>query len=298
MGAAGFLVPAVSITFTTAPDPMSRQSTGASPPVTQPSATDDAEHGHAHVTNADGHPAVDRTAPVELDEWEWTGERRDGKPHSRWQELPPLQAPAGVTALAGQVLQLNGQPLADVTLRIGSRSARTDDTGRFLLTGIAAGYPTLVMDGSTASRRGKTYASFDVGVDIDAGMTNVLPYTIWLPLVDTAHATPVPVPTPSEIVATTPLVPGLEMRIPAGVVLRARDGQPLRWVTLTQVPVDRPPFPLPEGTTFFFTPQTHGARVELADGTPSTQGVRVHPAEPRRAGTRSTCEPVELRRPG
>ncbi len=79
--------------------------------------------------------------------------------------------------------------------------------------------------------------------------------TIWLPLIDTAHATAVPVPTPSEIVATTPLVPGLEMHIPAGVVLRARDGQPLRWVTLTQVPVDRPPFPLPEGTTFFFTPQ-------------------------------------------
>ncbi len=99
------------------------------------------------------------------------------------------------------------------------------------------------MDGSTASRRGKTYATFDVAVDIDAGITNVLPYTIWLPLVDTAHATAVPVPTPSEIVATTPLVPGLEMHIPAGVVLRARDGQPLRWVTLTQVPVDRPPFP-------------------------------------------------------
>ncbi len=49
------------------------------------------------------------------------------------------------------------------------------------------------------------------------------------------------------------------MRIPAGVVMRAREGQPLRWVTLTQTPVDRPPFPLPEGTTFFFTPQTHGA---------------------------------------
>ncbi|MGH7391689.1 MAG: RHS repeat-associated core domain-containing protein, partial [Candidatus Rokuibacteriota bacterium] len=236
--------------------------------------TDETGHGHAHVTNADGHPAVDQTAPVELDEKEWTGERRAGKPHSRWRELAPLQAPPGVTALAGQVLRLNGRPLADVTLRIGARSARTDDTGRFLLRDVPAGYPTLIMDGSTASRRGRTYATFDKGVHVEAGNTNVLPYTIWLPLIDTQHATRVLVPTPQEIVATTPRVPGLEMRIPAGVVLRMRDGQPLRWVTLTQVPVDRPPFPLPEGTTFFFTPQTHGAQVERADGTASPRGVR------------------------
>lgn len=35
----------------------------------------------------------------------WTGEWRDGKPYSPWQSLAPLTAPAGVTALAGQVLR-------------------------------------------------------------------------------------------------------------------------------------------------------------------------------------------------
>ncbi|MGH7393447.1 MAG: Ig-like domain-containing protein, partial [Candidatus Rokuibacteriota bacterium] len=235
---AGFLLPAASLTFTTAPGPTPAPPTSSSDaapvPAAPPAATDDSGHGHAHVTNPDGHPAVDQTAPVELDDREWTGERREGKPYSRWQELPPLQAPPGVTALAGQVLRLNGRPLADATLRIGGRSTRTDATGRFLLTGIPAGYPTLVMDGSTASRKGKTYGTFDKGVHVEAGVTTVLPYTIWLPLIDTQHATRVPVPTPQEIVATTPRVPGLEMRIPAGVVLRMRDGQPLRWVTLTQ----------------------------------------------------------------
>jgi hypothetical protein len=97
---AGFLLPAASITFTMATDPAKGQTTPAVP-TRQPLATGDvAGHGHAHVTNPDGHPAVDRKASVELDEKDWQGERRKGKPHSRWQELPPLQAPTGVTALA------------------------------------------------------------------------------------------------------------------------------------------------------------------------------------------------------
>ncbi len=58
---------------------------------------------------------------------------------SRWQSLPPLQAPPGVVALAGQVLKLDGTPLARVTLQIGGSKAESDGTGRFLITGIAAG---------------------------------------------------------------------------------------------------------------------------------------------------------------
>jgi hypothetical protein len=38
--------------------------------------------------------------------------------------------------------------------------------------------------------------------------------------------------------------------------------------------VDRPPFPLSEGTSFFFTPQAHGALVERPDGSRSPTGVR------------------------
>jgi hypothetical protein len=39
--------------------------------------------------------------------------------------------------------------------------------------------------------------------------------------------------------------------------------------------VDRPPYPLPPGTTFFFTPQGHGAQVLRAGGTPSPIGIRM-----------------------
>jgi len=61
-----------------------------------------------------------------------------------------------VTALSGQVLRLNGLPLAEVTLQVGARSTRTDRTGRFLLTGIVAGTPVFVINGATANQPGRT----------------------------------------------------------------------------------------------------------------------------------------------
>src|SRR2546426_479085 len=96
-----------------------------------------------------------------------------------------------------------------------------------------------------------------------------------MPLIDTEHATEIPVPTPHEIVATSPRIPGLEIRIPADVVLQTQAG-PLRSLTLTQIPPDRAPFPTPPGGTFVFTPQAHGPLVLRPDGTPSPAGVFTH----------------------
>jgi hypothetical protein len=130
------------------------------------------------------------------------------------------------------------------------------------------------MDGSSANRPGRTYGIFDYGVYPHTGQTTVLPFTIWMPLLDTEHAMRIPVPTPREVVITSPRMPGLEVRIPENVVLHTTAG-PLRWMALTQIPVDRPPFPLPDGTNFFFTPQAHGAQVLRPDGTKSPKGVRM-----------------------
>ncbi|HLC42259.1 MAG TPA: RHS repeat-associated core domain-containing protein [Methylomirabilota bacterium] len=229
---------------------------------------------HSSFTHRGPHYEVNKPGqPAELDDWEWKGERRNGKPYSPWQSLPPLQASPGVTALAGQVLNLNGQPLAEVTLQVGNRTAQTDRSGRFLLTGIPSGDQILIMDGSTANRPGKSYGIFDYYLDIEARQTNVLPFTIWMPLLDTKNAVPIPVPTRQEVVVTSPRIPGLEVRIPANVILQTAAG-PLTWMSLTQIPVDRAPFPLPEGTQFFFTPQAHGALVQRPDGSPSPDGVR------------------------
>ena len=130
------------------------------------------------------------------------------------------------------------------------------------------------MDGSTANQPGRTYGTFDYGVVLEDKTTTVLPFTIWMPLLDMQHATPLPAPTPHEIVARSPRIPGLEVHVPAGVILQTDHG-PLPVISLTQIPVDRPPYPLPPGTMFFFTPQGHGAQVLRADGTPSPVGIRI-----------------------
>src|SRR5262249_56450343 len=95
------------------------------------------------------HPAsaIRAGTPGEIDE-EWRGELCDGKPCSKWQRLPPLKAPRRATALARQMLRLNGEPLIQATLTIGTQSARTASTGRFLLTGIASDEPVAHIGGS------------------------------------------------------------------------------------------------------------------------------------------------------
>jgi RHS repeat-associated protein len=194
---------------------------------------------------------------------------------SSWRALPPLQATPGVTALTGQALLLNGRPLANVTLEIGKQKTRTDSTGRFLLTPVSAGWHKMTIDARTASRPGAVYGLFEARVEILPQVTTVLPFTIWMPKLDTAHRVTLPSPTTREVVVTTPSIPGLEVHIPPGSVVRDDDGNIATEVSITAIPVDRPPFPLPQGVQvpIFYTIQPGGGYVETATGQRS--GVRI-----------------------
>jgi RHS repeat-associated protein len=194
---------------------------------------------------------------------------------SSWRALPPLQAAPGVTALTGQALLLNGRPLANVTLEIEKKKARTDSTGRFLLAPLSAGWHTMTIDARTASRPGAIYGLFEARVEILNQATTVLPFTIWMPKLDTAHRMALSSPTTREVVVTTPSIPGLEVHIPPGSVLRDHDGNIATEVSITAIPVDRPPFPLPQGVQvpIFYTVQPGGGYVETATGRRS--GVRI-----------------------
>src|SRR5437762_14353688 len=110
------------------------------------------------------------------------------------------------------------------------------------------------MDGPSANAPGKTYGPVDYGQRLVLGKTTVLPFTVWMPLIDTEHATEIPVPTPHEIVATSPRIPGLEIRIPADVILQTRGG-PLRSLPLTRIPSDPAPIPTPPGGPSLLPPQ-------------------------------------------
>jgi RHS repeat-associated protein len=220
------------------------------------------------------------------DDRNYHGDWTSGFAPSPWKNNPPLQAAPGVTALAGQVLRIDGWPLAGVKMAIGDVRTTTDDIGRFLLPGVAKGRATLIVDCRPASTAATTYGFFMVAVDVLVeGVTNVLPYTTFVPVLDTKNAIPLRSPTKREVVATTPLIPDLEVHIPAGTVLRNVDGDPIRSMTITPVPIDRGPFPLPLGVRFpvYFTLQLGGTRAESINGTASPD---IHIVFPNYAGAR------------
>ncbi|MGH8244957.1 MAG: DUF6531 domain-containing protein, partial [Gammaproteobacteria bacterium] len=219
---------------------------------------------HASFTfTTAGERERDRSAnPTDSEDWDSNGRDnwRTGRGPSQWQSLPPLQAAPGVTALAGQALKLNGEPLENVNLKIGGAQARTDATGRFLLQPLAAGHHQLHVEGFTADRPGNSYGFYEIGVNVVAGRTNALHYTIWMTRIDTAHAATIPSPTTSETVITTPRLPGLELRLQAGTLITDHERRRVSAVSITPVPVDRPPFPLPAvDVPIYFTIQPGGS---------------------------------------
>ncbi len=225
----------------------------------------------AMLRRVDAKETVEPAAPPYTGPEEWHPDPKrlnkkwtTGRAHSASEDQAPLNAPEGVTALSGLVLNLAGDPMKDVTLTIDGRTVTTDATGRFLVTQLDAGREELLIDGRTANRPGKTYGTFEVGVAMKAGQTNVLPYTIWMPKLDTAHAVYVPSVIDEELVITTPHIPGLELHIPAGSTILGEDGEPVTEISITAIPVDRPPFFLPANVEvpIYFTIQPGGAYVE------------------------------------
>jgi RHS repeat-associated protein len=220
----------------------------------QPAPTGPAWAGQFHP------PGPEEWVPSEMN---LTGYWQTGRPPSPLTQLAPLPVSNDGTSLAGQVLTLKGEPLEGVTLELGEQSATTDETGRFVLSEIPAGHQVLEIDGTTADRPGKTYGTFEYGVDLDKGQQNLLPFTIWMPLIDTAHEQSFDSPTTKDVTITTPKIPGLEVVIPAGSRVEDEDGEPVTKLGITAVPTDRTPFPLPSffETPVYFTVQPGGAYV-------------------------------------
>jgi RHS repeat-associated protein len=163
--------------------------------------------------------------------------------------------------LSGQVFALDGSALSEVTVTAGEVSARTDGGGRFMLGPLAPGRQVLWVDGTTAA---PDYAAFEVGVEVTRASHSALPYPLWMPRVDRAHAVRVTSPTREEVVVSHPDLPGLELRIPAGCTVRDRAGRKVGELSITPVPLERPPFPMPYGAEFpiYFLLQPWGARIE------------------------------------
>lgn len=207
---------------------------------------------------------------------------RDGRIKARQREamLPPVRQAAaapGVTALVGQTLKLNGQPLAGVTVSMGKQSTVTDANGEFVLSNIPAGVPPaqspmLQIDGRNAgngSNGNQQYGRYFYQIHVKAGQVNGMTQPIWMTRLDTTHIVNIPSPTTQDTVISNPQLPGLEVHLPAGAVVRDADGKIVTQVSLTPVPADQLPFPMPYGRLpVYYTLQPGGAVIESATGKP------------------------------
>lgn len=167
---------------------------------------------------------------------------------------------AGQTSLAGRVLNTDQEPIMGATVSLDGKTATTDAAGAFILSGVTAGPARPVMiDGRTASAPNRTYPVITEPANIVVGQANVIPFNFYLPPIDVHTETEV---VPGQMtMAMNPRVPELEMMIPAGANLRNRDNTPVTRVSITPLPVDRTPTPLPSnvGTSVVYTSQPGGA---------------------------------------
>jgi RHS repeat-associated protein len=185
-----------------------------------------------------------------------------------------LKAALGNTSLSGQIARLNGLPLAGVPVSIGSNTAISDAQGRFLLSGLPVGVQTLQVDGSAVLSGGRHYTKHFIQVTLVKGKTTSMQGTIYLPRVDPATEVSIASPMDKELVLTHPAMPGLEVHIPKGAILRGYDGKVVTTLSITPIPVDRAPYPAPINFSVYFTLQPGGAFV---DGDPSKAVKIVYP---------------------
>ncbi|MFI6086071.1 RHS repeat-associated core domain-containing protein [Streptomyces sp. NPDC051217] len=176
---------------------------------------------------------------------------------------PALRGPPGKTGLTGHALKLDGKPLAKVTVSVGKKSAKTDARGRFLLSGIAETATTLVVDGASANNSKRQYGRYHIRITPKAGRTVDLGFPVWMTPLDTKNTVRFAAPAKADVVLKSPKIPGLEVRIPKGSVVRDEDGKPVTELGITAIPIDRPPFPLPENgiVPVYFTVQPGGTYV-------------------------------------
>jgi len=83
----------------------------------------------------------------------------------------------------------------------------------------------LFVDGSAVQGGGRNYLSHYVRVEVAKMKTTRLSDPIYLAREDRAHAVTFSSSTDPEVVVTHPAMPGLELHIPKGAVIRTPDGK-------------------------------------------------------------------------
>jgi RHS repeat-associated protein len=206
----------------------------------------------------------------------WRPGRPSGRPLWSWTGADRSTATASLT---GRIVTTAGVPISGVTVRVRGHHARTDQEGRFRLTGLPQGMQVLEMDGRTASTARRSFGVFDAQVQLHAG-ANRLPFTSYFPVLDTRHEIPVTEPLARAVTLTTPAIPGLRVHLPKGAYITDASGKPVYRLGITAIPVKRTPIPMPvdEQVPVYFTVQPAGGHI--SDGYATIDYPNYHHAAP------------------
>lgn len=183
-------------------------------------------------------------------------------------------ASAGGGSVTGRIELIDGTPVADVTLSSGGTRTTTDKGGNFTLVGLPAGRAQVYVDGTSASTSGKEYGQFVVGLPVEDGADTKLPYRLYLPRILPRDRIQLPSPTRYDMVVMHPDLPGLEIRIPKGTVIKDFAGHVVTEFSIVPMPVDRAPVPTDANFPVYFSMQPGGATVHNIDPK-ATQGLSV-----------------------
>jgi RHS repeat-associated protein len=222
------------------------------------SSTANAENNQSPTENFSPAGPVDPTVARQFEEmWGYHGKPDYSKIPVTPEGIP--QAPAGVTCVIGRVVDDSYWALQYVTVRLGRKAIRTNSTGYWMLVDVPSGYQVYMLDGRSGDSQDTHYPIALVGQWLFQNQANVLPYGAYLPVLDSAHTTHID---PNrETIHTTPLIPGLEIHIPAHTTITSVDGLPVTEITTTRVPVGKPIYPMTLVEDFgnHFTLQPGGA---------------------------------------
>ncbi len=166
--------------------------------------------------------------------------------------------------VTGQIFKLNDQPLAGVQISIEEQLTHTDHQGRFVLRDVPAGHHQLLVDGSQAGDEQTQFAEIMVGVEVYPDQkTPVKP--MYLPKIREQDWIEIPAPLSADLIVHSDLMPGFEIHLPAGTILRDRHGKIVRRIATIPMPLDRVPVEYPVNTPLHMTLQPGGMQVENID---------------------------------
>ena len=193
---------------------------------------------------------------ADVGSYQFTVLASDGKESTPQQvTLEVIEDPVVGTRISGRILTTASGPLVGVRVSVGNVEDFTSADGSFEL-----GFGNGALPGDTLRVQANELGGAETypfiaeklpllfgGRDVIPGVNNVINRAIYLPALDIAHG--VTIDPATDVTVTTPMIPGIELRVAAGTLMDTQGNPFTGNLSITAVPPDFTPAALPEGSS-------------------------------------------------